>query len=366
MSDPFSSTPVAEQQLLLDEIGRVYLLHARWPTRAYLEEFLERHNLDARTVAFGFPKERVYGYGWVRPIPLNVQPRSPIGLTIAGLHHVIDAAPLILPWVRMIGALGTIRSTVRLDPFAEEIPRASKSDVATFVAGTAALRGDQLDFLCCEPATWNCQVVDSSDEWVIELTPEIRRFAGVGTVDAYLGQLHRLVAAKPPRVTATPEFASPVTLPAWLDYLDAVWRLRFGAGLLVPPGIERSARLALDVEAVEEADSALSALAEVLKTLAVPGVEGVGGHPLSRLVPYLGRYLTEQSTLRVSQAVEVLNAARQLRAGAQHTGAQPDAIAAYAILGLPYPVVDWPAGWRRIQQAVSYACDIIRQEIHAC
>ena len=107
MSDPFSSTPVAEQQLLLDEIGRVYLGYNRWPTWAYLEEFLERHNLDTRTVAFGFPKDRVYNYGWMWPIFVNTQPRAPIGLTIAGLHHVMDAAHLVLPWVRTIGALGT-------------------------------------------------------------------------------------------------------------------------------------------------------------------------------------------------------------------------------------------------------------------
>ena len=258
-----------------------------------------------------------------------------------------------------------VRSKITLDPFAEEIPRASKSDVANLIGDADVLRVDQLDFLRHEPAIWNCQLVDSSDEWVIELMPEIRRFAGAATADEYLGQLEQLIAATRPQVTTRPELASPFTLPASLDYLDAVWRLKFGAGLLVPPGIERSARLAFDVGTVEEADSALSALAEVLKMLEVPGVQGVGGHPLQRLVPYLGQYVTAESTLQVSQAVEVLNAARRLRASAQHTGAQPDAIAAYEVLGLPYPVIDWPAAWRRIQQAVSYACDVIRQEIHA-
>jgi hypothetical protein len=318
------------------------------------------------TVAFGLPKDSVYNYGWTWPIFVNTQPRTPIGLTIGGLHHVTGTAPVISPWVRIIGALATIRSKITLDPFTEEIPRASRSDVANLIGAATVLRVDQLDFLRHEPAIWNCQLVDSSDEWGIELMPEIRRFAGgVGTVDEYLGRLEQLIAAARPQNTTTLELASPFTLPASLDYLDAVWRLKFGAGLLVPPGIERSARLAFDVGTVEEADSALSALAEVLKTLDVPGVKGLGGHPLQRLTPYLGQYLTAEATPHVSQAVEVLDAARRLRASAQHTGAKPDAIAAYEILGLPYPVVDWPAAWRRIQQAVSYACDIIRQEIHA-
>ena len=70
--------------------------------------------------------------------------------------------------------------------------------------------------------------------------------------------------------TSANTFRSPFTLPASIDYLDAVWRLRFGNRLVAPPGIERSARLAFTATSPEEADSRLSALAEVFKGLTFP------------------------------------------------------------------------------------------------
>jgi NADPH:quinone reductase-like Zn-dependent oxidoreductase len=99
MPGPFNSRPVAEQQLLLDEIGSIYLEKYRWPAWAYLEEFLERHDLDARAVVYGFPKDPVHNYGRTWPIFVNTQPGTPIGLTIAGLHHISVAAPDLVAMV---------------------------------------------------------------------------------------------------------------------------------------------------------------------------------------------------------------------------------------------------------------------------
>jgi hypothetical protein len=154
-------------------------------------------------------------------------------------------------------------------------------------------------------------------------------------------------------------------MPAAFDYLDAVWRLRFGEPLVVPPGLERSARLVLDVATAEEADTALSALAEVLKNLKVPGVGGLGGHPLQRLAPYLETKLPEEAMPAVSQAVTILDAARQVRASLQHVGAQSRAVKAFTDLGLTYPVADWPLAWRQVQAAVAHSCDRLRQELHS-
>ena len=42
-----------EQQVVLDEIGRVYLEHGRRPAWAYLEEFLARQALDAGVAVAG-------------------------------------------------------------------------------------------------------------------------------------------------------------------------------------------------------------------------------------------------------------------------------------------------------------------------
>ncbi len=210
-----------------------------------------------------------------------------------------------------------------------------------------------------------CQLVNASgDDWTLELSPQVRQFAGISGVEDYVERLAILLISE----TAAPaaaELVSPFSLPASLDYLDTVWRLKFGQGLVVAPGVERSARLAFDVDSPEEADSALSALAEVFKNFQVAGTPGVGGHPLQRMGPFLATHLPPEVRPQVEHAIDVLDAARRVRAGSEHFGAQPRAVAALSTLGLTYPVMDWLAAWRQIRRAVSNACDVIRVEIHA-
>lgn len=319
-------------------------------------------------VLAGMPREPTHNYGFIWPTRHGLpMPQDQIGLTIAGLRHVQAASSLVTGLCSLISALGTIRSEIALDPFANERPRVTMrqaAEVESKLRGFPIPRIDKsfLPFLTKEPSAWNCQVVDnSSDDWVIELSPVIRRFAGLKDVDDYLDRLNLVLI--PGDEAATSLFVSPFTLPAALDYLDTVWRLKFKAGLLVPPGIERSARLAFDVSTSEEADSALSALAEVLKSLQVPG--GSGGHPLQRLGPFLANEISPEAMPSVDDAIALLNAVRQLRASSQHVGAQPEAVSAFARLGLVYPVSDWGMAWRQVQGAVGHACDILRRELHA-
>ena len=163
-----------------------------------------------------------------------------------------------------------------------------------------------------------------------------------------------------------PVLTSPFTMPAAFDYLDAVWQLRFGQPLLVPPGLERSARLILDVATAEEADTALSALAEVLKNLNVPGVGCAGMHtpaPTPRPVP-------GNEAARRGHACGV--------PGSHDPGRRPPGADQFSTcwgttpggegvpdLGLTYPVADWPSAWRQIQAAVAHSCDRLRQELHS-
>jgi hypothetical protein len=280
------------------------------------------------------------------------------------------AEVLVADHCMLINILGIIRSGISLDPFANERPRVTMADVsrALFTATgrpPAPIASSRLDFISHEPATWLCQLVDASDDdWTIELSPQVRQFGGIAGVEGYLERLALVLI--PDTISAdAAQLVSPFTLPASLDYLDTVWRLKFGDGLVVPPGVERAARLAFDVGSVEEADSALSALAEVFKNFQVPGTPGVGGHPLQRLGPFLATHVPPEVRPQVEHAIGVFDAARQLRASSEHFGAQPRAVAALGTLGLTYPVMDWPAAWHQIQRAVSHACDVIRLEIHA-
>lgn len=365
-ADPLTAEPTEEQQLLLDTVAKIYLDSSKWPSWAWLEETLERKGLDAGVIVASMPIEPTHKYGYLWPTgPSAPSPEAPVGLRVAGLRHVRLAQNVVSEFCALVGALGTIRSNARLDPFAQNRPVASRDDVVRQLRSPVPSDPSLLDFLSKEPATWRCQVKGDPDaQWTIELSPEIRRFAGIHTVGEYLDRLSSLlVRASASRQPPVP--VSPFSLPASIDYLDVVWRLQFDAPLVDSPGIERSARLGFEVSSPEEFDSALSALAEVLKGFRVPGSPGVDGHPLQRLLPFLTCHLPGEAIARVKDAVKTLDAARTVRASIQHVGAQRKAVGAYAVLGLGYPVTDWSTAWSRVQTVVAHAVDVIREELQA-
>ena len=355
-----------EQQILIEEIAKVFLEHSDWPTWQYIEETLERKNLDAEILWASLPREYSLDYGYVWPPTLSTPTAlQRIGLTIAGLGKVPIAQTYVDNFLALVRAIGSIRSNIRLDPFADTKPTVTRDDVVGSRWPPIMMDKSLLAFLDHEPATWRCQVITTSeDDWSIELAPSIRRFADITSLEDYLARLRELLVP-----TETPPIAtvdSPFTLPASVDYLDVVWRLRFEKRpLVVPPGVERSAKLAFNAVTQEEVDNRLSVLAELLKNLQVPGVDGIGGHPLQRLGPFLARELPSESHERVDEAMQLLDAARMIRTGGQHHSAQSETVAAYSRLGLSFPVVDWPAAWQQIQRVVATALNDIRDEIYA-
>lgn len=215
-----------------------------------------------------------------------------------------------------------------------------------------------------EPPTWHCQFAPTRENWeTVVLPAALRRFAGVQTVPDYLERLASYLSG--PAASHDEVLASPFTLVAAIDYLDAVWQLRFGDPLVMPPGVERSARLAFTAASREEADSRLSALAELLGALHVPSTPGVGGHPLQRLEVFLETHLPSESLDRVRSAISTLNAARSVRVSAQHHRVSPQLASALATLGIPYPVVDWSLAWSHIQNESANAFNAIRDEVQS-
>ncbi len=346
-------------------IADVYLSRYQWPGWAWLEETMDRQGLDALVLWRSVPREYTHQYGYTWPAHTNPQPSTRVGLTIAGLSQVDAARPLVAGFVHLVSTLGRLRSNVMLDPSSETRPVFSREEVTSRLhLMNDAQERSIIDLLGHEPATWLCSVNHVDQPWSsVELSPSVRRFAGVTDVNEYLIRLGEII--QPPIAEPVLVYTSPFALPAAIDYLDVTWMRRFGKPLVTAPGIERSARLASMANSASDADSCLSALAEVLKGLQVPGQPGIDGHPLQRLVPFLNSELPPETHNRLAGAVTVLQAARQLRASAQHIGAQPRAVSAYTTLGLNYPVTDWSAAWLHIQVVVAGAFDAIREELQA-
>jgi len=357
--------PTLNEQFLFDVLADVYLKYGEWPSWAYVEEMLDRRGVDPLRTLYGLPHELPVHYGYVHP----ARPGAPdanyrLGLTVAGLSYVDQAKPIVEGYLNFLDRLGEVRAAATLEPFAETRP----------VVLRAQLLEGRLDFgvhgplvfplFSHEPATWHSIFSPMTAEWEsVELAPELRRFAGVSSVEDYFDRMSAWIGAPEPVAPRTEH--SPFTLGAAIDYLDLVWQRRFDSSLVIPPGVERSQRLSMPAGGPEEADSRLSALAELLKGLRVPGVPGLDGHPLQRLAPFLESELPPESHERVREAVAVLDAARQVRTAAQHTGARATVEDACALLGLQYPVVDWAAGWQQVQIVVADACAALSDELRA-
>lgn len=354
----------ADQQILIQTIGLVYLTKEyQWPRWQWVDETLERTNLDAAELLASLPRSpgNVYGYT-VQPSLGNPAHDARISLTLAGLSTLPIASSLVDEFLAFLRRMGAIRSTISLDPFSDERLKATRLEIAgqpPFLVISDYL----LEMMRREPATWHCERVDiTSENWSLTLPSELRRFANVNSIEDYFTQLD-LILGPAPSYDSTPRYQSPFTLPAAIDYLDVVWKLKFGEYLVTHVGLERSARLADDIATPEELDSCLSALAELFKGLKVSGKPGLDGHPLIRLSGFLKDKLSEESYRRVENAVEIMNAARTLRHAGQHYGSHDTAPGKWAIFGIDYPIFDWPSAWRQIQTIVAGAVDAIRSEI---
>ena len=337
--------------------------NGKWPRWAWVDELLDSRGLDSAAVYQSFPKEFSVGYGYLssqRVVPGDL---DQVSLTVAGLSHVTIAQPLVRLFLDLLNAFGTYRSRISLDPFGDTQPSGERAQV---LAGrTEALNESRvLPLFTHEPPTWHITFDPQLENWERVVLPAVlRRFAGVQSVSDYLERLGTYLL---PVVSNTNEpVPSPFTLPAAIDYLDVVWRLRYGEQLVTPPGVERSARLAFTATTDEEADSRLSALAELLAGLQVPRTPGARRHALQYLREFLDNDLPPESVERVHRNIDILNCARIVRVGAQHNTTRTQLVDALAKLGLTYPVIDWSDGWRHIQNEAANAFNAIRDEIQA-
>ena len=110
----------------------------------------------------------------------------------------------------------------------------------------------------------------------------------------------------------------------------------------------------------------MSALADVLSQVSKPGT---GKAPrigaLEDVRRYLDRELETPAAARCSDAIDTLVKVRTIRHGIEHGDARAKAVAAYAELGLSFPVTSWPQAWAQISAVTCGALDVLREEAHA-
>jgi hypothetical protein len=64
------------------------------------------------------------------PMPASAPlPQDRVGLTVAGLSRVAGAEHIVDSFLRFVGAMGTIRARVQLDPCAQTRPTVTRAEI---------------------------------------------------------------------------------------------------------------------------------------------------------------------------------------------------------------------------------------------
>jgi hypothetical protein len=368
----------AEQQCLVDIIGRQANAGGKWPSFDFIDRtFRQQTGGDTLATMNALPAVRpatglgAYyllfsedGQSWGNP---TVR----IGLTIAGMLHQIrfrlDYAPGL---VKAIDYIARRDRALPPNPDGEVHVELTLDELITAV-GTSldSLAGwppEQLaPVLRQEPPLWGAVHPDG----VIRVTSArwLPAFVDVSEPRDYLARVVRVLGAdQKPR--PEPVLPSALALPEALGYLEAVWAVRTGSHIL---GLVRPAaavKLAASSNSEEEFDGRMSALADILNQLTVklsPQQEEKAGDEKSllRLHRYLEEALEPEAFARAAEAVADLRAAVRVRATGQHADAVTEVISRFERLGVKYPPPDWGAAWELIRARCTAAVNTIREEL---
>lgn len=308
-----------------------------------------------------------------------MRPEDQIALTVPGLGlcapFSAQASQVVDSYLAFLRYLASRFRSTPADPTKPRRVEVTSEDVSSMLteAGLlsavddSVLRLTQLgNVMDHEPTGWRASLSEpEAGYWTVLIGSPIRRFLHVKSLSEYLECLAEPLFA--PLLPPAPGYPSSLGLPEAIDYLDAVWRLRFGTHLFRLPGATKTAKLSLPAETSDEYEARLSALADVFGRLLVP--EGTGGSAsrargsLKELDEFLLSQLPDESRPRISDAVATLKAINDLRRSRQHHGVERDAISASSVLGLAYPPGDWGSAWGHIQWRAVEALNAIREEI---
>lgn len=362
-TDPLLTAVSKEQLALLQIVGDVLTDVGEWPVYQYVEARMDELGLDAEAVLRSMPaiSGMQLSYSLIRR-DHSSYPATPVKLTIAGFAHLPAHAGVVNIFLAVLRELADRRAKAAFDPRRVIDVTLSGPDLL----GDLGLQDAPLvrllpDLLSGEPSTWHGGGNVNGDIWMPTPSTFMRRFRNVSTVGDYLYRLRTWLA--PSAQPAAPVLSSPLSLVAALDYLDIVWRLRFGAGLLVVPSAERAARIVFEAATAEEFDNRLSALGEMFKGFDVPGDQQQG--TLRRLRTFLASHLANEAITRVDAALATLQNVTHVRNAGQHMDAALEAATALPSFGLTYPVTDFQHAWQSVQAHVVLALDSVREEVQA-
>jgi hypothetical protein len=352
-----------EQQHLLQVVYKPFGTNLRWPIFQYVEATLDNEDLDAVSVLATFPTVGPGRYGPVWYTGPIVPPQdSPVALTVAGLYHLLPETDTeIQQFLRVLRYLVTARDGFTPSPFEVRPVEVTSHAVMEDLQASKLIVLPDTPAMIYELLHHEPSLIGSSSSgegaWKAEVHREVRRYRAVTTVEAYLERVMAQFAVATP--TPTPLQPLPFSLPAAIDYLNAIWQAHFSAPLFGLPRALTAIKLSQPCATAEEFDSCLSALSDVLKYR-----RDDEPAPFQRLENGAKR-LGGVGRERVLRAKDILKAVNHIRVGAQHGDAAAKAASAFNELGINYPPSNWGSAWETVQARTVEALNAIREEIQA-
>lgn len=372
-----------DQLALLREVFTPFDRLGEWPVWSYVDHVLDAQGLVAVDVLASLPVaggqgggQMRYGLTWNRDSRWLPNAGTRLALTVAGMWHLGSAsAPLLVAFKDAIRFLVDRQRNVIPSPSEVIEATATSTELARWLAGSGPwnLQGPAADVILRkvgqllehEPYLWHgfSRPGQDSDQWALKIPPSIRDYRDVTSVEEYIDVVEQLVV--PPEPPSQPLSAAPLDIPYAVSFADAVWQSRTGFPLFARPDPASIARLTQPCDTEGTFNSLMSALADVLSQVARPGT---GKAPRSGALEEVRTYLNQEldsPAARCSDAIGTLIRVRSIRHSIEHGDARAKAVAAYAELGLIFPVASWPETWAQISAIVCGALDALREEVHA-
>jgi hypothetical protein len=279
--------PATEQQRHLREvIWRPFRDTGDFPFWQYVDLTMDvRWSEDAQVVWNSLPVVRrrqpgslaAYGLTWQE---YGLRPDKEIGLTVAGLHQIPEAQPLVRAFLVTMGTL--VDAQRRLVPEPRRLVEGAVTSAAIHDALRSASLADPLmpthspvlravrHLVQHEPIMWGRVSLPNPEieEWEVRLPAELRLLRGIEGAEDYLDRVTEFIS--PPEPVAAPISADPLDLSYAVGYLDAVWKSRFRKRLFADLDAAAVARLTQPCINEGQFDSLMSALASVTAQMTTP------------------------------------------------------------------------------------------------
>jgi len=373
-----------DQLTLLREVFTPFDRLGEWPVWAYVDHVMDVQGLVAAWVLESLPVagdqgggQMRYGLTWSRDSHQPPNAGTRLALTVAGMWHLGPAsAPLLVAFKDAVRFLVHRQRSITPSPSQVIEATATSTELARWLAGAGPgnLQGPAADVILRktgqllehEPYLWHgfSRPAEDSEQWELKIPVHIRDYRDVASVEEYIDVVESRVT--PPEPPSWPLSAAPLDIPYAVSFADAVWQSRTGSPLFARPDPASIARLTQPCDSEGTFNSLMSALADVLSQVAKPGTgRAPRSGALEEVRTYLNQELDPPAAARCTEAIATLIKVRTIRHSIEHGDARAKAVAAYAELGLTFPVASWPEAWAQVSAIACGALDALREEVHA-